>query len=112
MSLRIGFTVDNLGWMAVEHDILCMEHALHLAAKHFVSSLDQGLPDIEEGDDGDDVFMFTPGDALGKVLALVKQIRMSPQARTFFKSTCMQVNINPLELLLWVHTQWGSLHQF
>jgi hypothetical protein len=30
----------------------------------------------------------------------------------FFKSPCSQVNIQPLELLLWVHTRWASLYKF
>ena len=37
---------------------------------------------------------------------------MSPQARTFFKSSCVQVGIKPLELLLWIRTQWASLYYF
>jgi hypothetical protein len=37
---------------------------------------------------------------------------MSPQARTFFKSSCLQVGIQPLELLLWIRTRWASLYKF
>ena len=37
---------------------------------------------------------------------------MSPQARTFFKSSCSQVGIKPLELLLWIRTRWASLYKF
>jgi hypothetical protein len=88
--------------------------------------------DDDGNDDYDDDNDFTPGDALGKALALVKQvrfffsrssllcivlthpiqIRMSPQARTFFKSSCIQVGIKPLELLLWIRTRWASLYKF
>jgi hypothetical protein len=37
---------------------------------------------------------------------------MSPQARTFFKSSCVQVGIKPLELVLWIRTRWASLYKF
>jgi hypothetical protein len=40
------------------------------------------------------------------------QIRASPQARTFFKSSCAQVGVPALELLLWIRTRWASLYQF
>ena len=30
----------------------------------------------------------------------------------FFKSSCAQVDIQPLELLLWVRTRWASLYKF
>ncbi|KAF9004688.1 hypothetical protein BDQ17DRAFT_1325506 [Cyathus striatus] len=144
-------------------DELCMEHAIHLSAKHFIQAvapsspsnlnkkikaalkksshhdgsldldeLDKELADInleveneEEGPveeesntegvnevDSDNDFTFLPGDLLGKALALVKQIHKSPQAQAYFKSTCSQVNIKPLELLLWICTQWASLYKF
>jgi hypothetical protein len=32
--------------------------------------------------------------------------------RAFFHGTCSQLNIPPLELLLWVRTRWGSLFKF
>ncbi|KAH9972369.1 hypothetical protein BJV77DRAFT_1074894 [Russula vinacea] len=71
------------------------------------------LSDGEGNDDGvDEDTDFTPGDSLGNALALVKQIRMSPQARTFFRSSCSQVRIKPLELLLWICTRWASLYKF
>ena len=40
------------------------------------------------------------------------QIRKSPQARVFFKESCKQVGVQPLELLLWIRTWWGSLYKF
>lgn len=43
---------------------------------------------------------------------LALQIRKSPQARSFFRATCSQVGIKPLELLLWIRTRWGSLFKF
>jgi hypothetical protein len=30
----------------------------------------------------------------------------------FFRAICVQVNIKPLELLLWIRTRWGSLFTF
>jgi hypothetical protein len=30
----------------------------------------------------------------------------------FFRATCSQVKIKPLELLLWIRTRWGSLFTF
>lgn len=43
---------------------------------------------------------------------LMLQIHKSPQARSFFHATCTQVGMSPLELLLWIHTCWGSLFDF
>ncbi|KAF8143063.1 hypothetical protein K438DRAFT_1945978 [Mycena galopus ATCC 62051] len=65
-------------------------------------------PDSDANTDGTE---WTTGDAVGKPLALIKQIRMSPQARTFFKRYCIQANVPELELLLWVRTQCASLYK-
>lgn len=96
-----------------------------------------GLENYGDNSDDEDV-EFSHGDVLGKALALVKQvritpqishvqtnanlilddgssyikIRMSPQAKMFFRSSCSQVNVKPLELLLWVRTRWASLYKF
>ncbi|KAK2461047.1 hypothetical protein APHAL10511_006936 [Amanita phalloides] len=74
------------------------------------------LDGSDNGDNGDnhdhDDIEFPPGEALGKALVLVKQIWTSAQARAFFQSSCIQVGLPPLELLLWVHTRWGSLYTF
>ncbi|KAJ7851147.1 hypothetical protein B0H14DRAFT_3662490 [Mycena olivaceomarginata] len=104
---------DN-GWTALEHDMMCIEHAVNIAAKHFVqtvaptpqkslqkklrngeldedevgkllSTLGDGS-DTPESDAESEDDEWTTGDAVGKVLALIKQIRMSPQARAFLKS--------------------------
>lgn len=40
------------------------------------------------------------------------QIRKSPQAKAFFRRSCIQVDIPPLELVLWIRTRWGSLYSF
>jgi hypothetical protein len=78
----------------------------------------------------DEDLCFTSGNSLGKAPALIKQVSpfslplllclflkfqqicMLPQARTFFKSSCVQVGIKPLELILWIHTRWASLYKF
>jgi hypothetical protein len=119
-----------------------MEHSLHLAAKHFVQTVaphhkkqgtsagdSEGDSDSDGGeDDNDNSKAIDAGDSLGKAIALVKQvgdstalrfslltllqIRKSPQARAFFRATCTHVKIDPLELLLWIRTRWGSLFSF
>ena len=40
------------------------------------------------------------------------QICKSLQAWAFFRATCNQVGISPLELLLWIRTCWGLLFSF
>ncbi|KAF5371935.1 hypothetical protein D9757_011488 [Collybiopsis confluens] len=60
-------------------------------------------------DDDDDV--FSVGDTIGKVLAFIKQIRMSPQARAYFKECCKNCEHDERELLLWIRTRWASLEK-
>jgi hypothetical protein len=96
-----------------------MEHSLHLAAKHFVESIAPGLSrqhstfvtgtegvlaEDNEGNEGDDNEDIDAADSLGKAISLVKQICKSPQARAFFRLSCSQVGIAPLELLSWIRT--------
>ncbi len=53
---------------------------------------------------------FDPGDTLGKILALVNQIRMSSDGvREFLAHACTMCEVTPIELLLWVRSRWGSL---
>jgi hypothetical protein len=107
-------------WDPVTRQIMCMEHCVHLGAKHFASDLAptprrqlqadggaDGDPDAEE--DGE---AFDAADALGKALALVTQIRLSPQARAFFKKCCRECGAPDLELLTWIRTRWASLYYF
>ncbi|KAF8975247.1 hypothetical protein BDQ17DRAFT_1340044 [Cyathus striatus] len=63
----------DIGWTAEEHDILCTEHALNLATKHFISAVDIDIPEDAEDEEELNTFAFTAGDSLGKALALVKQ---------------------------------------
>ena len=53
-----------------------MEHAIHIACKHFVKAVGPTLPRKAQGEDNDEDSdtEFTPGDSLGKALALVKQV--------------------------------------
>jgi hypothetical protein len=111
-----------------------MEHSLHLGARHFVEEVapmsahavlkkvqgvdvrsddeyieeELGTLDDEDNDGGS----FTVGDTVGKALALVTQIRKSPQARAFFRRCCQEVGAPPLELLTWIRTRWASLFTF
>jgi hypothetical protein len=53
---------------------------------------------------------YNPGDALGKLMALVNQLRMSSEGtREYLFRTCIMQNVKPVELLLWIRTRWGSL---
>jgi hypothetical protein len=53
---------------------------------------------------------FEPGDTLGKLLALVNQVRMSSEdVREYLAHSCHMHNIKPIELRLWVRSRWGSL---
>lgn len=38
------------------------------------------------------------------------QIWMSPQAKAYFAKVCEEEGIQPLELIKWVHTRWGSMY--
>ncbi|KAI0808987.1 hypothetical protein BC629DRAFT_1437238 [Irpex lacteus] len=53
---------------------------------------------------------FEANDVLGKLLALINQIRASPQARAYFEKTCLEEGLKPLQLLKWVRTRWGSMY--
>ena len=61
-------------------------------------------------DDAADTEEFDPADLLGKILALVNQVRSSLQARTYFHKLCQDENLPPLQLLKWVCTCWASLY--
>lgn len=112
-----------------------MEHALHLSVGHLVKEI--GLKASHDSTDENGVEVDSAPDeqsddmarSLSKALGLTKQvsffalnvmrrelirsqIRMSPQARAFFESTCEQVGITPLGLILWIRTRWASLYQF
>lgn len=95
-----------------------MEHALHLAAKHFVeevaptpaSVLHKKAAQAQAEDDEDEESVeFKVNDTVGKALAFVMQVWKSPQARVFLQKCCTEVNEPPLELLRWVRTRWAFL---
>ncbi|KAG1789960.1 uncharacterized protein HD556DRAFT_1446530 [Suillus plorans] len=66
--------------------------------------------DVSNDDDNNNT-LFDTGDSLGKALALIEQIRKSPQARAFFCKACKEENIPELELLQWIRTRWASLYK-
>jgi hypothetical protein len=67
----------------------------------------ENTPDDEEVDDA---ITFQPGDLLGKAIALITQIRRSPQAKSYFETVCAEEGLKPLELKKWVRTRWGSMY--
>jgi hypothetical protein len=91
---------------------------MHLGAKHFTNDVSptpiHRLPSADDADDSDanNDGNFAVGDTLGKALALVIQIRRSPQACAFFKKCCKECGAPDLELLRWIRTRWASLYYF
>ena len=54
---------------------------------------------------------FDPGDTLGKILALVNQIRMSSEGVCeYLAHACAMCEVKAIELLLWVHSWWSLSH--
>lgn len=118
-------------WDAIKRRGRCMEHAIHCAVRAFIQALDPTPAskiksilvdkyqesllegDANEGNQGpqdpEEAAEYLPGDVLGKILALIEQIRASPQARAFFVICCIEERIEPLELKRWVRTRWASL---
>lgn len=48
---------------------------------------------------------YDPGDAPGKLMALVNQLQMSSEGtRKYLFHTCIMQNVKPIELLLWIRT--------
>ncbi|KAF8200467.1 hypothetical protein K438DRAFT_1758694 [Mycena galopus ATCC 62051] len=68
--------------------------------------------DDEDKDEDEDEDGPAPKDALGKALALVKQIRVSPQAQAFFRKMCSETGVPVLQLLGWIRTRWASMFTF
>jgi hypothetical protein len=92
------------------------------------NTLDNEIGHIIDQEDNDEVEVdFSVGDTIGKVLALIKQvrscfiyfmlltslyqIRMSPQARAFFQDCCRNSGQPEYALLLWIRTRWASVHK-
>jgi len=89
-----------------------MEHAIHLAAKHFVNEIapssnvitskDSVVDDTENDEDGD--FEFTTGDTLGKAIALVKQVRHFSTCKDtpnyFSPDSCLSSSLHVLQRVL------------
>ncbi|KAJ7477409.1 hypothetical protein FB451DRAFT_1396398 [Mycena latifolia] len=68
--------------------------------------------EAEEDENEADVDEFAAGDAVGKGLALINQIRKSPQAQAYSAKTCKTLEIPTLQLIGWIRTRWASLYAF
>ena len=69
--------------------------------------------ELPEGYEGFDLLPeFTPDQVgvLGKALALIEQIRPSPQARAFLEKLCLREQIKPIGLKTYSQIRWGSLY--
>ncbi|KAF7333887.1 hypothetical protein MSAN_02401300 [Mycena sanguinolenta] len=97
-------------WTAKERDMIAARANGELDADE-VAKILASFGEEEEDEENGEGSEWTAGDAIGKILALIKQIRMSPQARAFFKKCCIQSDVPVLELLLWVRTRWASLYK-
>ena len=54
---------------------------------------------------GTSITSYDPGDMLGKLLALVNQVRMSSEGvHKYLARACVLQDINPIELRLWVRS--------
>ena len=109
-----------------------MEHSLHIAVGHILSTItpvdaekthkaDDNNDNDNDNDNNDNDNEILAGaatfddcsamlsKALRKLLGLIVQIRKSPQARAFFKRMCREVNIPEHDLMLFVRTRWASM---
>lgn len=115
-------------------DVISPTSSRKLAARNKAAASAAAVDDedAEEGSDEDGNGSDEPGDgmsdAVGKALALIKQvssfyaitytlltllllmqIRLSPQARTAFQRVCRDCDAPQLQLKLWVRTRWAGL---
>jgi hypothetical protein len=93
-----------------------MEHSLHVAVGHILSSITpvnaEKTCKADNNNNNNDEFLAGTATfddcsamllhALRKLLGLIVQIRKSPQARTFFKWMCRESNIPEHNLVLFV----------
>ncbi|KIK78713.1 hypothetical protein PAXRUDRAFT_163234 [Paxillus rubicundulus Ve08.2h10] len=92
-----------------------MEHAMHIGAKSLLQEICpnpqfKSEEPASEGEEVDEVEEFEPGDLLGKVLALITQVQLSPQAKYYFETVCKEEGLCPLQLIKWICTRWGSMY--
>ena len=67
-------------------------------------------PDDAEAMAATTIVDYDPGDTLGKLMAFVNQVRMSSEGvRDYLMLCCAMHKLDPIELLLWIRTRWGSL---
>ncbi|KAG1731054.1 uncharacterized protein EDB91DRAFT_1085179 [Suillus paluster] len=97
----VGETIKNclaVGWMMPDN-ASNNDTAMREVAR--VINEDDEDAIIEDG--------FDVGDAVGKALALIKQICKSPQAQAFFRKLCKEEGVAVRKILTWVRTRWASL---
>ncbi|KIM73292.1 hypothetical protein PILCRDRAFT_15383 [Piloderma croceum F 1598] len=105
---KVSKSTTNTGLDDGECDLDEQEYLLDDEVAWLASLVDEAAaPEDKEIDDEID---FDPGDLLGKVLALVNQVRASPQAKVFFATMCHEEGVKPLELIKWIRTCWGSMY--
>jgi hypothetical protein len=76
-TVALQIDPDGINWDPVEHHVRCMEHALHLAAKHFVERVAPTSTSAllkKTVEDNDDETDFDVANTVGKALSLVTQI--------------------------------------
>ncbi|KAG2033896.1 hypothetical protein BDR03DRAFT_1013906 [Suillus americanus] len=67
-----------------------IRHALDMGNDDDLNVLNKELAAMEVNSDHEKDDVFNTGDSLGKALALIDQIRKSPQAHAFFKKACVK----------------------
>ena len=113
----------------------CIEHTIHLMATHFIKTLGitlllktkqkiniendfniDVLMDIEAStNDAEAILMlmvidFDAGDIVGKLMAFIAQLwQCSEDTRSYLARLALSYGCPPLEIKIWVYTQWGSL---
>jgi hypothetical protein len=97
---RVRYVQSRVFGITTDSDARCLTHIIHLAAKHIIQAFSQDGPTMESDfpmdalpaniDDGDLETSYTSGDTLGKLWAFINQVRLSPQASTFFFKGCAE----------------------
>ena len=67
--------------------------------EEWVDSEDEPAYSLSSATEIDPTVEFDAGDLLGKLLALINQICLSPQASDYFGALCIEEKIKPLQLI-------------
>ncbi|KAG1726977.1 uncharacterized protein EDB91DRAFT_1086592 [Suillus paluster] len=86
-----------------------IRHAIDCGEDADVDSLTEQLTALEHDPEAIVEDGFDVGDAVRKALALIEQIRKSPQAQAFFRKSCEEEGVAVRKILTWVRTCWASL---